>query len=76
MEPASLAQACPEEACAFLLREGTRAWGSSHRTGNRELAFAEHLDSMPGSLHVWLQSHTNSILKAATLPSGCLAYSL
>lgn len=71
-----LAQACPRGSCAFLLRQGTCAWGSFHSTGNRELAFAEHLDSVPGSLHVWLQSHTNTLLEAATLPSGSLAVSV
>lgn len=80
-EPASLAEGTlgsglPRGSCAFLLRQGTRAWSSFHSTGNRELAFAEHLDSVPGSLHVWLQSHTNTLLKAATLPSGGLAVSV
>ena len=42
--------------------------------GNRELAFAEHLDSVPGSLHMWLLYMPSMLLlKAPALaePSAC-----
>lgn len=41
---------------------------------NRELAFAEHLDFVPGFLHMWLRFHTQhaSRLQAATLACNLL----